>query len=128
MRRRGRWAGVEACDDGDVVGGDGCSAACEIEGDEPVCGDHVIDAGEACDDGDGCSAACTVEEGWHCDGEPSACCIDREGRGTCEPEEHITVKGCVMCVAAGRAEPAAGGASMLLVVGLALAWRRVLRR
>src|SRR5204862_3981845 len=42
------------------------------------CGDGVVQAGEGCDDGgfvagDGCAAACVVEDGFVCDGAPSAC-------------------------------------------------------
>lgn len=54
---------AEACDDGNTVGGDGCSADCsKIE----MCGDGVVDEGEPCDDGntntaDGCDA-CTQTE------------------------------------------------------------------
>jgi len=40
---------TEECDDGNQVGGDGCSASCEIEAD---CGDGVLDVGEECDDAD----------------------------------------------------------------------------
>ncbi len=52
----------EECDDGNLVGGDGCSPACLLE----ICGNGVWDIGEECDDGnlvggDGCSAACLVE-------------------------------------------------------------------
>ena len=55
----------EACDDGNNVDGDGCSANCTVES---YCGDGVLDAGEQCDDGnnvngDGCSALCTNEAG-----------------------------------------------------------------
>ncbi len=69
--------GDEACDDGNLTNGDGCSSECEYEGDS-VCGDAVISAGESCDDGgnaagDGCSATCTIEAGWDCAGEPSDC-------------------------------------------------------
>ena len=37
----------------------------------PVCGDGILDFGEACDDGnaangDGCSSTCQVEDGWAC--------------------------------------------------------------
>lgn len=53
---------VEACDDGNTIDGDGCSAACLLES----CGDGVIQAPEQCDDGntlsgDGCSPACQIE-------------------------------------------------------------------
>lgn len=56
----------EACDDGNTVGSDGCSANCaSIE----KCGDGVIDllAEEQCEDavaglsGDGCSSTCKIE-------------------------------------------------------------------
>jgi len=38
----------EECDDGNTVGGDGCSPNCRNEG---VCGDAIVDPGEECDDG-----------------------------------------------------------------------------
>ena len=78
----------EACDDGNHLGGDGCSPTCTIESGwscsgepstcAPVCGDGIVSGGEACDDGnhgpgDGCSATCTVESGYGCAGEPSVC-------------------------------------------------------
>ncbi len=55
----------EACDDGNSIDGDGCSARCTIEN---YCGDGILDAGEQCDDGntiggDGCSAVCSIEGG-----------------------------------------------------------------
>jgi cysteine-rich repeat protein len=55
-----RWEG-EDCDDGNTVGGDGCSADCSRE----VCGNGVLDPNEQCDDGntvdgDGCTATCRV--------------------------------------------------------------------
>ncbi len=40
-------AGGEACDDGDELDGNGCSARCRLE----ECGNGVIDVGEECDDG-----------------------------------------------------------------------------
>ena len=54
----------EECDDGNALGGDGCSAFCVRE---TFCGNGTVDLGEACDDGntedgDGCSVLCTVEE------------------------------------------------------------------
>jgi cysteine-rich repeat protein len=56
--------GVETCDDGNVVSGDGCSSVCKIE--PIVCGNAKIETGETCDDantvaGDGCSATCQTE-------------------------------------------------------------------
>jgi cysteine-rich repeat protein len=52
----------EECDDGNTVGGDGCSASCEDE----FCGDGLVTSVEECDDGgtiagDGCDAACALE-------------------------------------------------------------------
>ena len=54
----------EVCDDGNTIGGDGCSADCTSD---ETCGNGVIDIGEQCDDGntiacDGCSADCTSDE------------------------------------------------------------------
>ncbi len=56
----------EVCDDGNTVGGDGCSADCLSD---ETCGNGVADAaaGEICDDGnaaggDGCSADCLSDE------------------------------------------------------------------
>ncbi|MFK7887005.1 MAG: DUF4215 domain-containing protein [Gammaproteobacteria bacterium] len=90
-----RGAG-ELCDDGNVAGGDGCSAACTIEPgftcntppDAPsvctaiVCGNGLVEAGEMCDDGntaagDGCSASCGVEDGFSCSNPP-------DGPSVCE--------------------------------------------
>ena len=56
---------AEACDDGNNVDGDGCSANCTVEA---YCGDGTLDPGEQCDDGnttngDGCSALCSTEGG-----------------------------------------------------------------
>jgi cysteine-rich repeat protein len=53
-------AAGEICDDGNVAGGDGCSADC---GSAETCGNDLVDPGEECDDGndldgDGCQADC----------------------------------------------------------------------
>lgn len=75
----------EACDDGNLVDGDGCSARCAIEpgaicGGAPTrcatCGNRRVEVGETCDDGgldagDGCDATCHVEPGFTCG--PSGC-------------------------------------------------------
>ncbi|MBN2572962.1 MAG: DUF4215 domain-containing protein [Deltaproteobacteria bacterium] len=79
--------GIEECDDGNVLPGDGCNGACKEEKnwDCPpagectrliVCGDRQIGAGEVCDDGntidnDGCNATCTVQD-------PAYTCIPGE--------------------------------------------------
>jgi len=59
----GRVQGAEVCDDGNIAGGDGCSADCAST---EVCRNTVVDPGEQCDDGnsrshDGCSSACLTE-------------------------------------------------------------------
>ncbi len=71
----------EACDDGNQIPWDGCSADCQWEPTCPVsggpcssrCGDGMVLSGdeEECDDGnnidgDGCSADCRVEDGYTC--------------------------------------------------------------
>ncbi len=55
--------GNEVCDDGNAVGGDGCSANCLST---EVCGNNLTELAEECDDGntvsgDGCSATCSFE-------------------------------------------------------------------
>ena len=76
---------TEACDDGNMDGDDGCSAACKVELGwscdggtlltqdtcKTQCGNGVPTAGEECDDGnletgDGCDSKCAVEKGWLC--------------------------------------------------------------
>lgn len=69
--------GLESCDDGNSVSGDGCDANCQQEAGwdctgepsvcVPICGDHLVVGSEECDDGnlvsgDGCSSSCTLED------------------------------------------------------------------
>jgi len=70
--------GIEACDDGNALPGDGCNGACKVElnwecppagacARKIICGDGVIGAGEVCDDkntveNDGCNSTCTVQD------------------------------------------------------------------
>jgi cysteine-rich repeat protein len=59
----------EACDDGNLVDGDGCESDCEVG--ELLCGNGLIDPGETCDDGngaadDGCGTSCVTECGYLC--------------------------------------------------------------
>ncbi|MEO8211934.1 MAG: DUF4215 domain-containing protein [Myxococcales bacterium] len=73
----GKKEGAEACDDSNVIDGDGCAATCALEPDCATgtcvskCGDGVRLSPEACDDGntrdgDGCDHACTLEVGFVC--------------------------------------------------------------
>jgi cysteine-rich repeat protein len=59
-------AGTEACDDGNLIDGDGCDATCQLE----ICGNGITQPGigETCDDGntvddDGCDSNCLIECG-----------------------------------------------------------------
>jgi cysteine-rich repeat protein len=81
----------EACDDGNVVAGDGCRADCTIE----VCGDGIRDPNEQCDDGnllegDCCSATCTTDaDGSTCD-DGNACTLnDACTGGACVPADVV---------------------------------------
>jgi fibro-slime domain-containing protein len=71
-------AGIEECDDGNALPGDGCNGVCKVEPNwecppagpckrKIICGDGTVGAGEVCDDGntldnDGCNANCTVQD------------------------------------------------------------------
>jgi fibro-slime domain-containing protein len=79
--------GIEECDDGNVLPGDGCNGVCKVEKNWEcppegactkliVCGDGIVGSGEVCDDrnttdGDGCNATCTVQD-------PAYTCIPGE--------------------------------------------------
>ena len=106
----------EACDDGNTVAGDGCSADCRTV--EPGfsctpagkpchrvarCGDGVVVPPELCDDGnttagDGCSATCKIELGYKCSGSPSVCTHDQvrrrhdRGGGELRRRQHAAVR------------------------------------
>jgi fibro-slime domain-containing protein len=70
--------GIEECDDGNTLPGDGCSGACKVENNwtcplagpctrKVKCGDGVVGPGEVCDDGntldnDGCNSTCTIQD------------------------------------------------------------------
>ncbi len=89
---------IEACDDGNTDGGDGCSSDCMMV--EPgfrcptagalcvpiVCGDSRIDPPETCDDGntandDGCGSSCVLQDGWSCPLPGVACLAAQCGDG-----------------------------------------------
>ena len=118
----GAVTGDEACDDGNVVAGDGCSADChtvqagyncpETGGactpSVVSCPNAQIDAGEECDDGnsagnDGCSANCKVESGYVCPSAGQACKLKEYcGNGivsyttgeTCDDGNVVALDGC----------------------------------
>jgi cysteine-rich repeat protein len=70
--------GIEECDDGNALPGDGCNGRCKVEpywacprsgscARKVICGDGSIGPGEVCDDGntkngDGCNSTCTVQD------------------------------------------------------------------
>ena len=109
----------EQCDDGNKVGGDGCSAnclvveqgyACPTPGAEcesaAICGDGALVGGETCDDGntaagDGCTETCQLELDFACPtpGEPcvsSVHCGDGlvAGAETCDDSNTAAGDGC----------------------------------
>ncbi len=81
---RGFTGGMLAC---------GVDCRYDVSGCVSICGNGVTEPDETCDDGgtddlDGCSAACQVEEGWSCEGTPSACqTICGDGLIVSGPEE-----------------------------------------
>ena len=102
-------AGSEQCDDGNKVGRDGCSSACELEYgytcpseggacsevdvDIVMCGNGSLDAGEQCDDsnvvsGDGCASDCHREHGYDCP-TPGQLCVQTDlcGNGSLDADE-----------------------------------------
>ncbi|MBX3158848.1 MAG: DUF4215 domain-containing protein [Deltaproteobacteria bacterium] len=80
----------EACDDGNLVPGDGCSPGCTIEV-PPTCGDGELDVGEECDDGntDDTDACLTTCRAARCgDGEV------RAGGEECDDGNTVSGDGC----------------------------------
>ena len=95
----------EACDDGNRLAGDGCSATCgALEQDfacpapgaacvsTVLCGDGVVSGAELCDDGnavsaDGCSATCAPETGWTCTVAGARCEATECGDGVLAGDE-----------------------------------------
>ncbi len=109
--------GIEQCDDGNTVPGDGCNGACKVEPNwncppagpctrKIICGDGQIGAGEVCDDGntidnDGCNSTCTVQDpAYKCtEGQPcvrvSVCGNKRiESGENCDDGNSVAGDGC----------------------------------
>jgi fibro-slime domain-containing protein len=107
---------TEGCDDGNTVGGDGCTPLCQVEADwicptwgqacmnSARCGDQKLASNETCDDGnttpgDGCTADCQVETGWQCR-VPGKSCVPLCGDSmiiqdeTCDDGNAIGGDGC----------------------------------
>ena len=103
----GVLTGTEQCDDGNAMSGDGCSSTCEVEAGwsctgtpsvctKSVCGNGVVEAGEACDlgmnnglfygDGMGCSKTCTPEPKCR-DGATTRACDTHCGDGNIDDGE-----------------------------------------
>lgn len=115
--------GMETCDDGNQMAGDGCSIACLIElgffcdNAQPtrcwtLCGDGIKANVERCDDkndtsGDGCDAQCKIEFPYVCTGTaPSACALPTycgngivEAGETCDDGNQVAGDGCMSCKA-----------------------------
>ncbi|CEM31599.1 unnamed protein product [Vitrella brassicaformis CCMP3155] len=103
--------GSETCDDGNDMGGDGCSATCQTESGytcptpgeicEPLCGDGLVIGGEQCDDGntavgDGCDDNCLLEVGWVCSTPGFPCdpiCGDGQLKGSEQCDDGNTAAG-----------------------------------
>lgn len=141
----------EECDDGNYANGDGCSCSCRIEplatgglyvctdntflpysvlNPQSVCapprlglcGDGMVDAGEACDDGnlfndDGCSAGCRIEQGgWVCSSllGPSVCSRSSSfcAKPLCNTTESLHVCGAAPSVCTNNFNTSAGAQAL----------------
>ena len=124
----------EACDDGNILSNDGCSANCEIErgfqclsGMTPsicqtICGDGIIvPILETCDDlnqngGDGCSEVCQTEAGYNCNICESICGDGIiAGDEECDDNNILSGDGCSsLC----SAEPPSSSLSTGAIIGI----------
>jgi fibro-slime domain-containing protein len=135
----GKLDAGEACDDGNSIGGDGCSKICQIESGwicpnvgqactrNAICGDGVLTPPEACDDGnttsgDGCSGDCkSVDPGWQCRVPGKPCiplCGDGKITGTEQCDDGNTTPG-DGCSATCQLEPGASCTGMPSVCTIA---------
>ncbi|MCA9677821.1 MAG: DUF4215 domain-containing protein [Myxococcales bacterium] len=90
-----RSEGVEACDDGNTVDGDGCDGNCTPTG----CGNGVVTGEEACDDGnavsgDGCDATCVISGCGNGVVAPDEACDDGNDVDGDGCDANCTVTGC----------------------------------
>jgi fibro-slime domain-containing protein len=132
----GKLQSGEACDDGNDLGGDGCSAdctsverdfACPTPGSACVstikCGDGRISGKETCDDGntdgaDGCGADCQIAPGYLCAPAGQRCVAAKCGDGivagveACDDGNDAAADGCsdACMIETGFACPTAGKA------------------
>lgn len=126
----------EACDDGNVDNGDGCSSDCTLEPgwkcrvvgascEAAACGDGLVIGDEDCDDGnsiagDGCSPLCRLEDGYKCPDAGKACvtivCGDgkREGTEQCDDGNLQAFDGCSPSC---KLEPVCSGGTCSAVCG-----------
>jgi fibro-slime domain-containing protein len=110
----------EQCDDGNKVGGDGCTENCKLEANyqcptpgQPCvsnvkCSDGIVAGTETCDDGnvtpgDGCDATCQLEPGWMCPNPGLPCVAKTCGDGILAGDEQcdfggVSVTGCASCM------------------------------
>ena len=111
--------GIENCDDGNTLSGDGCGPMCQPETGwrctgmgpgscQPICGDSRLLGDEMCDDGDvdsgdGCSSSCMIESGFACSPPtgnlPSVCTVgcgngEIAGQETCDDMNLMSGDGC----------------------------------
>ena len=88
---------TEACDDGNLNDGDGCSATCAVEpcwactGEPSTCAPLT---GTSCDDGDPCTSGDTCTSAGACVGAPIVCapCFACGAGGTCVPAPRAPCK------------------------------------
>ncbi len=122
MCGNGKIDGDDACDDGNTMSGDGCSATCTFEagwtcnaqGCTEICGDGLVVGNEAkksgyCDDGntsasDGCSPTCAIEAGWTCNAQGckeicgDGLTVGLEAKaGGCDDKNSVSNDGCTNC-------------------------------
>jgi cysteine-rich repeat protein len=89
----------EACDDGNLINGDGCDVNCTVT----ACGNDITSSGEQCDDGntsngDCCNSTCQYEaNGSPCVGT-TLCATTCNGAGSCAPAIRNTCRSALKSV------------------------------